>query len=401
MPINLSGLASGLDTEAIVSQLMALEQNKVTAVQRRQIGVQQHKDDLAAIKTKLDAFKSAAAALSDTATWKPTQTTTSSDPTKIDVSLLGGAGIGGHSIQVHKLASSAQHGFTYAPSGTAGSLTLHYGTGPGSDTAPDNSKVTIAIAANATAADVATAINANEGSPVYAAVIKENDGTERVILSARKTGENSNFTVDTSAMGAGSSLTEVPAYERVGDVALNASYTIDGEASPRESETNIVENAIPGVRLTLKGVTNGSESITTTAAAIDKDGGVQEGQGAGRRLQRGRHLGPRRADREERSEGDDDRRPAEGQAVRRHGPDLDAVPAQGTDDAGRQRPRPHGPRRPGHRHPEVHRRRPRPKTRRPASSTSTPRSSRRRSTPTGPRSAICSRARVPRRASRA
>jgi len=271
MPINLSGLASGLDTEAIVSQLMALEQNKVTAVQRRQIGVQQHKDDLAAIKTKLDAFKSAAAALSDTATWKPTQTTTSSDPTKIDVSLLGGAGIGGHSVQVHKLASSAQHGFTYVPSGTAGSLTLHYGTGPGSDTAPDNSKVTIALAANATAADVATAINANEGSPVYAAVIKENDGTERVILSARKTGENSNFTVDTSAMGAGSSLTEVPAYERVGDVALNASYTIDGEASPRESETNIIENAIPGVRLTLKGVTNGSESITTTAATIDKD----------------------------------------------------------------------------------------------------------------------------------
>ena len=63
MPINLSGLASGLDTESIVSQLMALEQNKVTAVQRRQIGVQQHKDDLSAIKTKLDALKTAAAAL--------------------------------------------------------------------------------------------------------------------------------------------------------------------------------------------------------------------------------------------------------------------------------------------------------------------------------------------------
>ena len=113
-------MASGLDTEAIVSQLMALEQNKVTAVQRRQIGVQQHKDDLTAVKTKLDALKTAAAALSDAATWKATQTTTSSDPTKIDVTLLGGAGIGGHSIQVNKLASSAQHGFTYAPSATAG-----------------------------------------------------------------------------------------------------------------------------------------------------------------------------------------------------------------------------------------------------------------------------------------
>ena len=271
MPVTLSGMASGLDTESIISQLMALEQNKVTAVQRRQIGMQQHKDDLTAIKGKLDAFKTAAAALSDTATWKATQTTTSSDPTKVDVSLLGGAGIGGHSIKVNKLASSAQHGFTYMPSATAGSLTLHYGTGPGSDTAPGNSKVTISVAANATAAEVATAINANEGAPVYAAVIKENDGTERVILSARKTGENSNFTVDTSALGAGSSLTEVPAYERVGATALNASYQIDGETTPRESESNIVENAIPGVRLTLKGVTGDPATITTTQAAINKD----------------------------------------------------------------------------------------------------------------------------------
>ena len=267
--IHLSGMASGLDTEAIVSQLMALEQNKVTAVQRRQIGVQQHKDDLSAIKTKLDALKTAAAALSDTATWKATQTTTSSNPAKIDVSLLGGAGIGGHSIQINKLASSAQHGFTYVPSATAGSLTLHYGSDPN---LADINKVTISIGANATAADVATAINANEGAPVYAAVIKESGGAERIILSARKTGEHSNFSVDTSAMGAGSSLTEVPAYERVGAAVLNASYILDGEALPRESESNIIENAIPGVRLTLKGVTSGAESVTTTSAAIDKDG---------------------------------------------------------------------------------------------------------------------------------
>ena len=46
MAINLTGMASGLDTESIVTQLMALEQNKVTAVQRRQVAAQQHKDDL-------------------------------------------------------------------------------------------------------------------------------------------------------------------------------------------------------------------------------------------------------------------------------------------------------------------------------------------------------------------
>jgi flagellar hook-associated protein 2 len=261
--IYLSGMASGLDTQSIISQLMSLEQNKVTSVKLRQIGVQAHKDDLSAIKSKLDAFKDAAAALSDTATWKASQTSTSSAPTKFDATLLSGAGIGGHSIDIHRLASSAQHGFTYVPSTSAGTLTLAYGDDPAS-------QMTVDVAADATAADVANAINAKENAPAYAAVIKESDGTERLILSARKTGEHSDFTVDASGLGAGGSLTEVPTYERTG-TALNASYTLDGEALPRSSETNVVENAVPGVRLTLKGVTDSPETVTTTAAAIDKD----------------------------------------------------------------------------------------------------------------------------------
>ena len=55
--ISLTGMASGLDTSTIISQLMALEQNKVTAVQMRQVKIQAHKDDLSSIKTKLDALQ--------------------------------------------------------------------------------------------------------------------------------------------------------------------------------------------------------------------------------------------------------------------------------------------------------------------------------------------------------
>ena len=125
--ISLTGMASGLDTDSIISQLMALEQNKVTAVQMRQVKVQAHKDDLSSIKTKLDAFKTAATALSDAATWKATQThgVLGHRPSSTST-LLGGAGIGGHTIQIDKLASSAQHGFTYTPSATAGSFDLSY-----------------------------------------------------------------------------------------------------------------------------------------------------------------------------------------------------------------------------------------------------------------------------------
>src|SRR3954465_4518271 len=115
MAINLSGMASGHDTESIIQQLMAIEQNKVTVVQKRQVQVTQHKTDLSTIKSKLDAVKTAAAALASSSLWKAVQTTVSSDPTKVDVAVTGGAGIGGHSVQINRLASSAQHGFDYTP----------------------------------------------------------------------------------------------------------------------------------------------------------------------------------------------------------------------------------------------------------------------------------------------
>ena len=234
MPINLSGMASGLDTESIVSQLMALEQNKVTAVQRRQIGVQQHKDDLGAIKTKLDALKIGGQRAQRHRDLEATQTTTSSDPTKVDVTLLGGAGIGGHSIQVDKLASSAQHGFTYAPSATAGSLTLHYGTGP-ADAAP----ATARSRSRRRQRDRRRRGHGDQRQRGLARVRRRDQGERRRRARRssppRKTGEKSNFTVDTSAMGAGNSLTEDPAYERIGDASSTRSYTLDGEALGRAS----------------------------------------------------------------------------------------------------------------------------------------------------------------------
>ena len=193
-------MASGLDTDSIISQLMAIEQNKVTAVQKRQVTVH-------AAQGRPDRRSRPSSTRSRPP--PPTSTTARpgrrrrrrrpSDPTKVDVTLLGGAGIGGHTIQVDKLASSAQHGFTYTPSADRRldrPLLRHR---PARDR---RSKVSIAVAANATATDVATAINANEGSPVYAAVVKDG-ADERLVFSARKTGENSNFTVDTAAMGAG------------------------------------------------------------------------------------------------------------------------------------------------------------------------------------------------------
>jgi flagellar hook-associated protein 2 len=274
MPVSLTGMASGLDTDSIIQQIMAVDQQKVTGVQNQQKSVQQHQTLLKAIQTKLDALKSAAATLSDTTTtWKASQSVASSDASKVDVALTAGAGIGGHTIQVDKLASSAQHGFTYTPSATAGRLTLYYGTDPSAATA---SKVTIDVAANAKASDVADSINADEGSPVYAAVINVN-GADKLVLSARKTGQSSNFTVDTSALGSGQ-MTEDATLARTG-ATLNAQYKLDDDTTDRTSESNTLTTAIPGETLTLKGVTTSPVSITTNAAAIDQTAVTKAVQG--------------------------------------------------------------------------------------------------------------------------
>ena len=93
---------------------MAIEQTRGhTRMQLRQTAVTPAQDGPKTIKSKLDAVKTAAADLSSASLWKPAQTASSSDPTKVDVAVLCGAGIGGHTIQVNKLASSAQHGFSY------------------------------------------------------------------------------------------------------------------------------------------------------------------------------------------------------------------------------------------------------------------------------------------------
>ena len=246
---------------------MQLEQNKVTAgADASQVKVQAHKDDLSSIKTQLDNFKSAAAALSDAATWKATQTSTSSDTTKLDATLLGGAGIGGHTIQIDKLASSAQHGFTYTPSATAGTFDLVLRLRPGRTRRP--SKVTIAVGANATASDVATAINANENSPVYAAVIKDGATPSASSSPRARPASGSDFTIDSTAMGAGSSMVEDPVVladrnhaQRVVQGRRRGDGALLGVQHRRERR--------PGRPPDAQGRHLEPASVTTTAAAID------------------------------------------------------------------------------------------------------------------------------------
>jgi flagellar hook-associated protein 2 len=254
--LSLSGLASGVDTAAIIDKLMALERQSTTRITKRQTAVTGQQTSLKEIASKLTALKDAALVLSADATWKQSQTATSSDPTKVAVAQTGGAGIGGHTVQVNRLASSAQRGYSFA--GTSGTLTIAYAAG-------DPKQITVAVAAGATIQQVADSINAKSAGPVVAAVVKNSLGQDRLVLSSRTTGSTSDFTVSSGGV-----LIDDPAYQTPNLSNLDASYSLDG-AAPVTSKTNVLENAIPGLRITLNAVTASAATVSVTEPALDRD----------------------------------------------------------------------------------------------------------------------------------
>jgi flagellar hook-associated protein 2 len=99
-------------------------------------------------------------------------------------------------------------------------------------------------------------------------VITDADGKARLVISSKTTGSAGGFTVDTSAMP-GNELSADAAYLRAGPT-LDAQYELDGSGTVLSSTTNVIENAIPGVRMTLKGVTSSAVSVTASAPDVER-----------------------------------------------------------------------------------------------------------------------------------
>jgi flagellar hook-associated protein 2 len=244
-PIAFTGLASGLDTESIISSLMAVERQPETLLSYKQAASQAQEDDLNAIKAKLTVLSLAKSDLSSVTLWAPTQTVDTTDPTKVTARRTGGAGPGGYQVQVTNLASSEQRTFTLGDTSAASTLTL---TAAGQTTGVD-----IAIGAGATIDDVVSAINGNSSAPVYAV-----DVSGQLVLSSKQTGAANGFAVSGSAALVAGTV----------KAGVDASYSVDG--TPLTSASNVVANGIPGVELTLRAPTSSAITVNVGAPAPDK-----------------------------------------------------------------------------------------------------------------------------------
>ena len=111
--IRFSGIASGLDTESIVRQLMQVERTKVERyIQQKQI-LEWKRDDYREINTKLLALRNSAWDLNLASTFR-TKKLSSSDENRLTCTASGGAIEGNYEIVIKQLARGVSQEYSYA-----------------------------------------------------------------------------------------------------------------------------------------------------------------------------------------------------------------------------------------------------------------------------------------------
>lgn len=251
MAITISGLGSGLDTNALIDNLMAVQRQPLTALQGRQTAVNQATTLVSSFSSKLSALATAARALDTTAEFNATAAT-SSDTASVTASTVGGAVVGGYDIQVTRLAREQRtQSRTFASNTTAlglsGAINLTVGSG---------SPVTVNVANTDTLSDIASKISST-GARVNASVIYDGS-TWRMQVRGLDTGAaNAIAITEDPALQAGLGLsTPANTYQ----TAQDAQFTVDNVTMTRA--TNQVSDAAPGLSFNLLRTTTSAVRVT-------------------------------------------------------------------------------------------------------------------------------------------
>jgi flagellar hook-associated protein 2 len=245
--IQIGGIASGMDTESIITQLMSIESAPRTRTARQQVTVQARQDALRQIDTKLTNLKLAAGDLRSASIWTPTQAVSSGNESVLTARQLAGAAPGGYTVNVSSLASADSR--TYQWNAGGGNLTVDYkaGAGPLTKTFDLTGK---------SLDDAVSTINSDDSSPVWAVNVGG-----KLSLSRRDTGDHASWGFDASGPAIGA-LTA----SRDG---ANASYTVAGDATTYTSHTNVASDGLPGLELTFKSTGTSTVTVSTPAAKSD------------------------------------------------------------------------------------------------------------------------------------
>lgn len=272
--LSFTGLATGIDTSSIITGLTSISQKRIDALKSRQADIATKQTAFAAIQGQLYDLQSKTAALARSAGGAfDGRTATVSDTTAVTAAAGTAAIPGNYQLTVTSLAKAAQvasGGFADPNAALkTGTLSIQVGTGTAVNITVDSR--------NNTLQGLADSIN-SVGGDVRASVI--NDGTStpyRLLLTSNKTGATNAITVTNNLTG-GTGAAIDPAAQTV-QAATDAQVKLGSGsgAVTLTSASNVVNNLIPGVTLTLqsadpnKVVTVGVANDTSAAVSAVSD----------------------------------------------------------------------------------------------------------------------------------
>jgi len=252
MAITASGLMSGLDTDSLISDMMAIEQRPIQILQRKEAKYQAQISALGNLKSGLSQLQGATEALRDASDFLSFSATSSNQET-LSVSAADTAAPGSYNVEVTQLAQAQQvrsAGFSGSDAtvGT-GTLTLQVG-------AEDSVEIAIDAESN-TLAGIAAAINEAEAG-VTAGVVDDGNGNAYLTLLSQETGADNTISLTVAdddgnnddASGLSGLYTDPAAHTLTEtQAALNAQLTVNGIAVERSGNT--IDDLLDGVTLTL------------------------------------------------------------------------------------------------------------------------------------------------------
>jgi flagellar hook-associated protein 2 len=287
--ITSAGIGSGLDVNAIISSLMAVEAQPLTALQSQATNLQTDLSAFGQVQSLVSSLQDAAKPLFDPTQFKLTNTS-STDPTSVSAATTSGAVPGVYSVSVSALSAGQS---IVSPTGQytdgtsvvgTGSMTIQLGswnTGNTVFTPGTASAVTIPIGASGdTLANIASSINsANAG--VTASVVTDASGA-RLALQSTASGTANGFKVTVAdddgnnTDGSGLSRLAYDPQNGVGQMTLaqaaaNTQATINGISVT--SASNTLSGVISGISFNLGKVTTQPVTVNATqnTAAIQSN----------------------------------------------------------------------------------------------------------------------------------
>lgn len=285
---SLSG--SGLDVNAIVSQLMTFERRPLAALTQREVEATSRISALSRLQGGVSALQRAAATLSRSSTFTSMRATAAGDGVAAAVTDSTAAVAGTYQVKVTGLANAhalASQAFAANEAIGTGTLTIRLGSVSGNAFTPtaNSSAIPITITeANNTLAGIRDAINAAKVG-VTASVVTDNAGS-RLTLLASDTGRSNTILVDVDDASDGSNTNNqglsrlsfdptqtLPSGDTTGAgrqlletrAPLDATFEVNGLALT--SSSNKATAAISGVTLDLRKAS--ADAVTTVNVERD------------------------------------------------------------------------------------------------------------------------------------